>query len=137
MADTVKQAKQRTERAKKFAEPAKTVVSAGTVQFKGFIDFLRTQGVVGLAVGLVLGTAVSTLARSLIDNVVLPPIGLLLGSGDGLRGLTWTIGSANGDPAVIHYGTFLNDFINFLILALVIYLVFHILGLTKLDKKKG
>jgi large conductance mechanosensitive channel len=136
MADSVKQAKQRIERAKSFAKPAKTVVSAGSVQFKGFIDFLRTQGVVGLAVGLVLGTAVSTLARSLMDNIVLPPVGWLLGSADGLRGLTWTIGRTSDEPVVILYGTFLNDLINFIILALVVYLVFHLLGLTKLDKKK-
>lgn len=132
----VKETKERTERPKSFAEPAKTVVSAGQVQFKGFIDFLRTQGVVGLAVGLVLGTAVSTLARSLMDNVILPPVGWLLGSADGLKGLSWTIGRTSDEPVIIQYGTFLNDFINFLILALVVYLVFHLLGLTKLDKKK-
>lgn len=136
MANKAKQTKQQAERAKAFVEPAKTVVSVGSVQFKGFIDFLRSQGVVGLAVGLVLGTAVSTLARSLMDNIVLPPVGLLLGSADGLRGLSWTIGRANDSPAIIQYGTFLNDLINFIILALVVYLVFNLLGLTKLDKKK-
>lgn len=136
MADNVKQAKRRTERAQSFATPAKTVVSAGSVQIRGFIDFLRTQGVIGLAVGLVLGTAVSTLARSLMDNIVLPPVGWLLGSADGLKGLTWTIGRTSDEPVIIQYGTFLNDLINFIILALVVYLVFHLLGLTKLDKKK-
>lgn len=113
------------------------LVTVGGHQVKGFIDFIRTQGVIGLAVGLVLGTAVGTVVKSLVDNVVMPPIGLLLGSGDGLRGLTWTIGEANGDPAVIAYGIFLNDFINFLVIALVIYFIFDALGLTKLDKKKA
>lgn len=118
--------------------PLNKVVSVGNTGLKGFVDFIRTQGVVGLAVGLVLGTAVGALVKSLVDNVVMPPIGLLLGSGDGLKGLSWTIGKGNnGDPAVIYYGTFLNDFINFLIIALVVYLVFNLLGLTKLDKKKG
>jgi large conductance mechanosensitive channel len=117
--------------------PLNKVVTVSETGVKGFLDFIRTQGVVGLAVGLVLGGAVSILVKSLVDNVVMPPIGLLLGSGDGLKGLSWTIGKGHGDdPAIIYYGTFLNDLVNFIIIALVIYLVFHLLGLTKLDKKK-
>lgn len=127
----------RVERVKRVAVPTQALVTVGGKQVKGFLDFIRTQGVVGLAVGLVLGGAVSIVVKSLVDNVVMPPIGLLLGSGNGLKGLSWTIGEGNeGDPAIIHYGTFLNDIINFLVIALVIYLVFHLLGLTKLDKKK-
>lgn len=123
---------------KKVVVPTQTLVTVGGNQVKGFVDFIRTQGVVGLAVGLVLGGAVSILVKSLVDNVVMPPIGLLLGSADGLKGLSWTIGTNGaGEPAVIYYGTFLNDFINFIVIALVIYLVFHLLGLTKLDKKKA
>ena len=117
--------------------PLNKIVVVGESGIKGFVDFIRTQGVVGLAVGLVLGTAVSVVVKSLVDNVVLPPVGLLLGSADGLKGLSWTIGrTGDGEAAIIHYGTFLNDFLNFLIIALVVYLVFHLLGLTKLDKKK-
>jgi len=112
------------------------VVTLGGSQVRGFLDFIRTQGVVGLAVGLLLGGAVSILVKSLIDNVIMPPVGLLLGSNDGLKGLSWTIGKVDGDPAVIYYGTFLNDFINFVVIALVVYFIFHALGLTKLDKKK-
>lgn len=122
---------------KKVFVPTQALVTVGGKQVKGFLDFIRTQGVVGLAVGLVLGGAVSILVKSLVDNVVMPPIGLLLGSADGLKGLTWTIGTnGEGQPAIIHYGVFLNDFINFIVIALVIYLVFNLLGLTKLDKKK-
>jgi large conductance mechanosensitive channel len=116
--------------------PLNRVVVVGETGVKGFVDFIRTQGVVGLAVGLILGTAVGTLVKSLVDNVVMPPVGLLLGSGDGLKGLSWTIGEVGNDPAVIQYGVFLNDLINFLIIALVVYFVFNLLGLTKLDKKK-
>jgi large conductance mechanosensitive channel len=135
MAETARS--KRTARVKKVAVPAKTLVTVGGTQVRGFVDFIRTQGVVGLAVGLVLGTAVSIVVKSLVDNIVMPPIGLLLGSGDGLKGLSWTIGEgSNGDPAVINYGVFLNDVINFLIIALVVYFVFNLLGLTKLDKKK-
>jgi large conductance mechanosensitive channel len=127
----------RTTKVKRVAVPTQALVTVGGKQVKGFLDFIRTQGVVGLAVGLVLGGAVSIVVKSLVDNVVMPPIGLLLGSGNGLKGLSWTIGEGNeGEPAIIHYGVFLNDFFNFLVIALVIYFVFHLLGLTKLDKKK-
>ena len=128
----------RVSKVKTVVVPAQTLVTVGGGQVRGFLDFIRTQGVVGLAVGLVLGGAVSILVKSLVDNIILPPIGLLLGSGNGLKGLSWTIGNGtNGDPAVIYYGTFLNDFLNFVIIALVVYLVFNLLGLTKLDKKKA
>jgi large conductance mechanosensitive channel len=127
----------RAQKVKKVVVPAQTLVTVGGGQVKGFLDFIRTQGVIGLAVGLVLGGAVGIVVKSLVDNIVMPPIGLLLGSGDGLKGLSWTIGEGNGGvPAIIHYGTFINDVINFLVIALVIYFVFHLLGLTKLDKKK-
>lgn len=127
----------KTERVVRVKETATGLVTVGGTRVKGFVDFLRTQGVVGLAVGLLLGGAVSLLVKSLIDNIIMPPIGLALGSGDGLKGLSWTIGEGNGgDPAIIYYGTFLNDLINFLVIALVVYIVFHSLGLTKIDKKK-
>jgi large conductance mechanosensitive channel len=104
---------------------------------RGFVNFIREQGVVGLAVGLVLGGAVATVVKSLVDNVVMPPVGLLLGSADGLKGLSWTLGRAGGQDAVLHYGMFLNDIINFAIIALVIYVVVHMLGLDKkFDKSK-
>src|SRR3989337_1072819 len=108
---------------------AGTLKHQGTRQLHGFANFIRTQGVVGLAVGLVLGGAVTVLVKSLIDNLVMPPLGLLLGSSEGLKGLTLSLGKAtSGKETVLHYGTFLNDLINFLVIALVVYLIVHILG---------
>jgi large conductance mechanosensitive channel len=116
----------------------KTIAKASGSQMKEFLDFIRTQGVVGLAVGLVLGGATSVLVKSLIDNVVMPPLGLLLGSAEGIKGLQWTIGTVNnGQPAILHYGIFLNDFINFLIIAIVIYFIIRLLRFEKIDKKKS
>jgi large conductance mechanosensitive channel len=86
---------------------------------------------------LVLGGAVTILVKSLVDNVVMPPVGLILGSSEGLKGLSVNLGkTAAGKDAILHYGVFLNDFINFLVIALVVYLVVHALGFDKLDKKK-
>jgi len=118
------------------AAPA-IVVNVGRSHLNGFMDFIRNQGVVGLAIGLVLGGSVSVLVTSLVNNVVMPPLGLLLGSADGLKGLGWTIGTTpDGTPAVLHYGIFLNDLINFIVIAFVVYAVISILKLDKLDKKK-
>ncbi len=124
--------------AKKVNVGPKKIAKVGGSQMKEFMDFVRTQGVVGLAVGLVLGGATSVLVKSLIDNVVMPPLGLMLGSSEGIKGLTWTIGTVSGGKhAVLNYGVFLNDFINFLIIAVVVYFIIRLLRFDKIDKKKS
>ena len=117
---------------------SKELAAAGMNKFKGgasgFMSFIKEQNVVGLAVGLVLGTAAGGLVNSLINNLIMPPLGFLLGSAEGLKGLTAELGTTpSGEVAVLSYGTFINDLINFLVLALVIYLVVKAL---KLDLKK-
>ena len=59
--------------------------SAVKKNVSGFMEFIKEQNVVGLAVGLVLGTSASALVNSLINNVLMPPLGFLLGSADGLK----------------------------------------------------
>ena len=108
--------------------------SAVKKNVSGFMEFIKEQNVVGLAVGLVLGTSASALVNSLINNVLMPPLGFLLGSADGLKGLVWEMGvTPEGKVATVFYGQFINDFINFLVLAFVIYFVIKLL---KLDIKK-
>jgi len=92
-----------------------------------FIQFVREQGVVGLAVGFILGGAVSKLVTSLAVDIIQPFIGLLVGSTDGLR--AWHFGP-------IMLGSFLIAFIDFLVMAAVVYLVVKGLRLDRLDKKK-
>lgn len=116
--------------------------TTSSINFRGHMNglmiFIREQGVIGLAVGLVLGSSVAVVVRSLLDNIVMPPLGFLLGSSEGLKGLQISLGKTPaGEEAILHYGTFLNDLINFVIIALVIYFVIHILGFDKkVDKKK-
>ena len=130
--------KETVKSAKKVEVSPKLVAEVGKTQLKGFVDFIRTQGVVGLAVGLVLGGAVSILVKSLVDNVVMPPLGLVLGSAEGLKGLVWTIGQTDGGQAVsLRYGVFLNDFINFIVIALVVYFTVKLLKFDQFDKKKA
>jgi large conductance mechanosensitive channel len=123
------------------APPAITIAAERRLgaEVGGFIAFLRQQGVVGLAVGIVIGGAVGTMVKSLISNLVMPPLGLLLGSSQGIAGLRWFIGRARDNHAAtyLQYGAFLNDFIDFIVVALVIYLVIHLLRLDRLDKPKS
>lgn len=98
---------------------------------KGFIDFVRTQGVVGLAVGFLLGGAVSKVVTALITDLVNPLIGALLGSAGGLKEASFSIGSV-----AILWGDFLSVVIDFLVIAFVVYFGVKWLKLDRLDKKK-
>lgn len=91
-------------------------------QLEGFKEFIKSQGLIGMATGLIIGTAAATLVKSLIDNVIMPPLGILLGSTDGLKGLVLNIPTNNGITSV-KYGIFLNDLVNFLIIAAVVYFI--------------
>lgn len=93
----------------------------------GFLDFIREQGVVGLAIGFVIGGSVSKLVASLVADIVQPSIGLLFGSSEGLTALHYKS---------IMYGNFLAILIDFIIIAAVVYFGFKLLRLEKLDKKK-
>ena len=93
-------------------------------QFTGFKKFIKDQGLIGMAIGLILGTASGDLVKSLINNIIMPPLGFILGSSEGLKGVVWNMGKTPaGKEAVLSYGTFLNDVINFLVIAFVVYFV--------------
>ena len=91
-------------------------------QFAGFKKFIKDQGLIGMAIGLILGTASGDLVKSLINNIIMPPLGFILGSAEGLKGVVWNMGKTPaGKEAVLSYGAFLNDVINFLLIAFVVY----------------
>jgi len=98
---------------------------------KSFIVFIRQQGVVGLAIGFILGGSVSKVVSSLAGDIINPLVGLILGFAGGLKEQSFTIWTAK-----IMWGNFVAAAIDFLILALVVYYGFMLLGLTKFDKKK-
>ncbi len=99
---------------------------------KDFINFIREQGVIGLAIGFILGGAVSEVVKSFINDIVNPILGLLLGSVDGLKSLSVSLFGAD-----LLLGNFVAILINFIIIAAVVYYGFKGLGLDKLDTKKG
>lgn len=100
-------------------------------QLAGFLDFIRNQGVVGLAVGFILGGAVAKVVTALVTDIINPLVGLVLGSTDGLKAASWTVGSAT-----IMWGDLVSVVIDFLIVAAVVYFGIKGLGLDKLDKAK-
>ena len=98
---------------------------------KGFIQFVRKQGVVGLAVGFILGGAVSKVVTALIEDIVNPMLSVILGATEGIANATFNLGDA-----VIKWGDFLSVTIDFLVLAAVVYLLVHVLKLDRLDYKE-
>lgn len=102
---------------------------------KGFLDFIREQGVVGLAVGFILGGAVSKVVSALVEDIINPILGVVLGSTEGLAEASITIGSG-AKAATILWGDFATVVIDFLVVALVVYYGVKGLKLDQLDKKK-
>ena len=100
---------------------------------KEFRDFIARGNVLDLAVAVVIGAAFGKIVTSLVEGVIMPPIGLVLGKID-FSSLFVVLDQSKGIPApladaktkgvpVIAYGAFLNDIVNFLVIAFVIFLV--------------
>lgn len=98
---------------------------------KGFLDFVREQGVVGLAVGFILGGAVSKVVAALVTDIINPVIGLGLGQVGNLENA-----SVNAGSVKFFVGDFVSVLIDFVVIALVVYFGVKWLRLDKLDKKK-
>ena len=100
----------------------------------GFSEFLRGQGVVGLAIGFVIGTQVQVVVKQLLDSFINPILGLTIGNGGSFTSKVFTI-HLHGKVSHFAWGSFIYSLINFLILVLVLYLVIKLFRLDKLDKK--
>lgn len=112
-------------------------IPAGHVRrhVSGFMSFVREQGVVGLAVGLVLGTQVKMLVDQLVASFISPIVGLILPGEGTLVEKTFSL-SLGAKTADFTYGAFLSVLISFLAVAAVVYFIVKGLRLDKLDKKK-
>jgi large conductance mechanosensitive channel len=110
--------------------------------FQEFKEFAMRGSVVDLAVGIVIGTALGAIVNSLVADVIMPPLGLVLGHVDfsdlylNLSGQDYPSLQAARDAGapVIAYGTFINSVINFVIIALAIFVV--IKGMNQLRRKQ-
>lgn len=99
-----------------------------------FKKFISRGNVVDLAVGMIMGTAFTAIVSSLVDSVLMPLLGAIIGGID-LSNLSVTIPwSLSGEPPVLHYGAFLQAIINFILIAFCIFLM--IKAINVLSKKK-
>ncbi len=99
------------------------------------MDFVREQGVVGLAIGLAIGTQASLLVRDIVASIIDPIIGLIIGNPAGLQAAVWNV-VVFGRHATFTIGQLVYSLIVFMAVCLVIYIVVHTLKLDKLDKPK-
>lgn len=90
---------------------------------KEFKKFISRGNVVDLAVGLILATYFGAIVKSLVNDVVMPPVGMILGGVD-FSDLKIVIKEAQGEVAevAINYGTFVNTIITFLIVSFAIFI---------------
>ena len=107
-----------------------------------FKEFVMRGNVIDLAVGFVIGVAFGKIVTSLVNDVLMPPIGLALGKVDFLNLFVSLTGehyaslaeAKAAGAATINYGLFINTLIDFIIVALVIFLVIHLF--IQLQRKK-
>lgn len=98
---------------------------------KGFLNFVREQGVVGLAVGFILGGAVAKMVTALVNDLINPILSVILGAAGNLKEAVFVLGSVK-----FMWGDFVSSLIDFLVIAFVVYYGVKVLKLDKLDKKK-
>jgi len=111
---------------------------------KEFKEFISRGNVVDLAVGVIIGAAFGAIVTSLVQDVIMPPIGYLM-SGIDFSSLKYVISPTQMDPmnmtkvlhpeVAISYGNFINKVINFLIVSFVIFLV--VKGVNTLKRKEA
>lgn len=97
---------------------------------KDFKNFIARGNVIDMAVGVIIGGAFSSIITSLVDNIIMPLIGLIIG-GINFSTLAFTVGGAE-----VQYGMFIQNLVNFLIIAFVIFLIIRQIGKLNTNKRK-
>jgi large conductance mechanosensitive channel len=102
---------------------------------KEFKEFAMRGNVVDMAVGIIIGAAFGNIISSLVNDVIMPPIGLLLGNVDFSNlALVLREKTAEAEAVTINYGIFVNTVLNFIIVAFAIFIV--IKQMNRLKKKE-
>lgn len=99
---------------------------------KEFREFAVKGNMVDMAVGIIIGTAFGKIISSLVNDVVMPPLGLLIGGVD-FSDLAVTLKAAEGETeaVLLRYGMFINSLLDFLIIALAIFMVIKAMNRMK------
>jgi large conductance mechanosensitive channel len=102
---------------------------------KEFREFAVKGNVVDMAVGIIIGAAFGKIVSSLVDDVITPPLGYLIGGVD-FSDLAWTLPALQDgkDPVTINYGAFLQTTFDFIIIAFAIFLL--VKGINRLKRKQ-
>ncbi|MFZ1302109.1 MAG: MscL family protein [Candidatus Microsaccharimonas sp.] len=135
MATTDTAAKKKTAQ-EKATRAVKKVTNQGKDHVNGFADFIRSQGVIGLAIGLAIGVAAGDTVKKIVEGFINPIVQFIVGSQDKLASATWTF-EAWGRSATFAWGAAISSLITLVATALVIYWLVNIFKLDKLDKKKN
>ena len=101
---------------------------------KEFKEFAVKGNAINMAIGIIIGAAFSKIVTSLVNDIIMPPLGILIGGVD-FKDLKATLKAAteNAPAVTLKYGQFINTVIDFLIVAFVIFLV--IKGINSLSKQ--
>ena len=102
-----------------------------------FKEFITRGNVMDMAVGIIMGSAFTAIVKSLVDDVLMPVIGILFGGIDftSLKVVLRAADEAAGiEEAAIKYGNFIQNIVSFLLIAVVIFLM--VKGMNKLRRKK-
>lgn len=105
--------------------------------FSEFKEFISRGNVIDLAVGVIIGGAFTSIVNSLVNDIVMPTVGILFGGID-FTNLKYVIVPANGDipEAAIYYGNFIQSVVNFILIALAIFGVIKIINCFHEKKKE-
>ncbi|MBD0371621.1 MAG: large conductance mechanosensitive channel protein MscL [Pyrinomonadaceae bacterium] len=115
--------------------------------WKEFREFIARGNVIDLAVAVIIGAAFGKIVTTLVEGIVMPPVGLLLGKVD-FASLLYVLDTSKGTPAsladakakgipVIAYGQLINDAINFLIIAFVVFMLVRTVNRIKSKQDTG
>ncbi len=101
---------------------------------KEFKEFAMKGNMVDMAVGIIMGGAFGTIVKSLVNDVMMPPLGILMGGVD-FSELKWVLQAADPDNEIaevaVNYGLFINSVIAFLIVAIALFFVIKAINTAK------
>ena len=100
-----------------------------------FFDFLKTFGIIGLAIAFVIGQAASSLVTAFVNDIIDPIIGFFLPAGS-LEALSVKVTNLAGSTTEFKYGDLISNIIDFLIIALIVFLAYKQLSKYKLVEDK-
>ncbi len=103
---------------------------------KEFKEFALKGNMIDMAIGIVIGGAFGVVVKSLVDNIIMPPVGYLMGKVDFSK-LSAKLPVPDGEPVLIKYGEFLNSLISLFIVAAALFVVVKIMNTARAKFEKG